>query len=160
MLACRQPALHLRLERAVELPTVLCPLHELPGRHSALELSPLEEVVVHAVHFVAAHRSGRGRDGVTDVFACLEQMARNRGLPAPGGRGEHEQERGYSKFSSCSRNRSSSPFIATTACCMAASLALEPIVLISRPISCARNPSCLPTGPGPRSAASLAPRWA
>src|SRR6476620_9684673 len=41
----------------------------------------------------------------------------------------------YNTFNICSFNFSSSSFISTTHFCMAASYALEPVVLISRPIS-------------------------
>jgi len=47
-------------------------------------------------------------------------------------------------LSTCSFIFSNSFFISTTICCIAAWLALEPKVLISRPISCAMNPSLRP----------------
>lgn len=47
-------------------------------------------------------------------------------------------------FIACSLIFSNSSFIKITYCCTNASLALEPIVLISLPISCEMNPSFLP----------------
>ena len=51
----------------------------------------------------------------------------------------------YKMLLSCSLIFSSSSFMPTTRCCTVASLALEPMVLISRPISWARKASFLPT---------------
>ena len=50
----------------------------------------------------------------------------------------------YRMFMLCSRIFSSSSFILTTHCWMPAWLALEPVVLISRPISWMMKPSFLP----------------
>src|ERR1051326_120703 len=141
-----EPLLHLFPQRAVEVPGVFGPFHEGPGRHALLELPALQEVILPPVLLALAPLPRRGRDRIGHVFARVQQVARDGGLSAPRGRGDHQQERTYSKFSSCSRNRSSSPFMATTACCMTASFAFEPIVFASRPSSWARKPSRLPPG--------------
>ena len=52
----------------------------------------------------------------------------------------------YSALSTCSLICSSSSFIFTTMFCISAWLLLEPVVLISRPISWAMKPSFLPLG--------------
>lgn len=51
---------------------------------------------------------------------------------------------GQSTFSTCSLAFSNSSFIITTDFWMVASLALDPVVLISRPISCRTKESFLP----------------
>ncbi len=53
-------------------------------------------------------------------------------------------EKPYSTFPNCSLIFSNSSFIITTDFWISASFAFDPIVLISRPISCARNPNFLP----------------
>ncbi len=50
----------------------------------------------------------------------------------------------YMTFSTCSFICSSSSFMRTTMFCISARLLLLPVVLISRPISCAMKPSFLP----------------
>ena len=50
----------------------------------------------------------------------------------------------YKTFNICSLAFSSSSFIKITSCCISTSLALEPVVLISRPNSCKINESFLP----------------
>src|ERR1051326_7937750 len=155
-----EPLLPLFPQRAVEVPGVFGPFHEGPGRHALLKLPTLQEVILPPVLLALAPLPRRGRDRIGHVFARVQQVARDGGLSAPRGRGDHQQERTYSKFSSCSRNRSSSPFMATTACCMTASFAFEPIVFASRPSSWARKPSRLPTGPSRASASAQASRCA
>ena len=61
------------------------------------------------------------------------------------GRGRPPLSLFHSTFSTCSLICSSSSFIMTTMFCISAWLLLLPVVLISRPISCAMKPSFLPT---------------
>src|ERR1041384_1593508 len=155
-----EPLLHLFPQRAVEVPGVFGPFHEGPGRHALLKPPTLQEVILPPVLLALAPLPRRDRDRIGHVFARVQRGARDGGLSPPRGRGDHQQERTYSKFSSCSRNRSSSPFMATTACCMTASFAFEPSVFASGPSSWAGKRSRLPTGPSRASASAKASRCA
>src|SRR5207248_11260949 len=133
VLATRQDALHLALERAVQFPRVLRPLQELTGLHPALKLRAGQEVIRLAVALPCPRPPGSRRHRISErVGPPLEQLARDGRLAAPGRRGEHDDPRRHSRLSSCSRNFSSSPFMAMTVCVMAASLAFDPMVLTSR----------------------------
>jgi len=89
--------------------------------------------------------------GVADPAAVSDRRAHHRiglqvyqcsfDVPFPDSR--HEVAC-YRMLFSCSLIFSSSSFIITTCFCISASLALEPMVLISRPISWAIKPSFLP----------------
>src|SRR5690348_804735 len=157
--ARRQHPVHLAFQRAVALAGVLRRLQELSPIPAALELLAREEVIRVAVPLARPRRARGGRDRIPDVLSPGEQGLRDRRLAAPRWCGQHDDEWRHSRFSSCSRNFSSSPFIAITAWVMAASFALEPMVLVSRSSSCARKPSCFPTAPLPRSASRHAARW-
>ena len=77
-----------------------------------------------------ADRRGRGRQPQVQGFLGL--------------RGDKQEYPTYRIFMDCSRTFSSSCFMRTTSCCIPAWLALEPVVLISRPISWMMKPSFLP----------------
>ena len=53
-------------------------------------------------------------------------------------------DKSYKTFNICSLAFSNSSFINITSCCISTSLALEPVVLISRPNSCKIKESFLP----------------
>src|SRR5690606_30767129 len=125
-----------------------------------LELVPGQEVVIHSVHFPGTDRPGGCRDRVPEIVPALQQPLGDGGLPAAGGGGEHQEKRLHCRFSSCSRNFSSSPFMAMTCCVLAASAALAPMVFTSLPSSWARNPSCFPDALAACSASSQAARCA
>src|SRR6266566_4720467 len=153
VLAGAEHGVDLTLERPVPLAGVLRPLHELIGVPAPRELLPGHEVVSDVIRFPRTRPPRGRRHRVPHVRPPRQQRLRDRRFPAPRGGGQHDDPRRHSRFSSCSRNLSSSPFIAITAWVIAASFALEPIVFTSRSSSCARNPSCLPTRPSLRSAA-------
>ena len=76
-------------------------------------------------------------------------------FPAPGGRGEDEQQAGlessgfvHSTFCTCSRMRSTSAFIETTRAEISACWLLEPVVFTSRCISWTRKSMRRPAGSG------------
>src|SRR3989454_4829217 len=138
---------HFALQRAVPLTGVLRRLEELAGAPTPRERRAGQKVIRLPVQLTGARRPRGGRDRIPDIRPLREQGPRDRRLAAARRRGQDDDDRLHSRFSSCSRNFSSSPFIAITACVIAASLAFEPIVLTSRSTSCARNPSCLPTAP-------------
>src|SRR5256714_1919585 len=155
-------SLHLALQRAVQLPRVLRPLQELAGIYPALNLRAGQEVIRFSFAFPWPGLARCCRHRISErVGPPMEQLPGDRRLAAAGGGGEdHDARRQrHSRFSSCSRNFSSSPFMAITAWAITASFALDPIVFTSRNSSCARNPSCLPTAPSPASASRHAPRW-
>src|SRR6267142_2999370 len=138
--------LDITLERAVQLSPILGMLEKLPLIHALEKLGRLPKVIVDAVLFAAARLPGRRRHGESkSIRQLLAQRSRDRRLSATRWRGQDDYPRGHSRFSSCSRNFSRSPFIAITVWVMRASFAFEPIVFTSRSSSCARNPSCFPT---------------
>ncbi len=71
-------------------------------------------MVVHAVPLIWALGPGGGRDRVAEILPSLQQHLGNRGFSATRRSREHQEKRLHSRFSSCSRNFSNSPFIATT----------------------------------------------
>ena len=80
--------------------------------------------------------------------AARSSSLRDRRLSAARRRGKDDRKRIHSRFSTCSRIRSSSSLIRITSCSIAASFALLPVVLASRSSSCSRKPSRLPTPSG------------
>src|SRR6185295_15554250 len=104
----------LTLERSVELAAIGGPLQELSLVPPADKLVAREEVVVRAVPLIWALGPGGGRDRVAEILPSLQQHLGNRGFPAARRSREHQEKRLHSRFSSCSRNFSNSPFIATT----------------------------------------------
>src|SRR5947208_2129405 len=158
--ATRQDTRHLALKRAVQFPRVLCPLQELTGLYPALKLRAGQEVIRLSFAFPWPRLARSRRHGISErVRPSLEQLARDGRLAAPGRGGEHHDPRCHSRLSSCSRNFSSSPFMAMTVCVMPESLAFDPIVFTSRSSSCPRNPSRFPTAPSAASASRHAARW-
>ena len=156
MAALREDPLDLALERAVELARVVGRFDELVGLPPPLELGAGEEVVIHSVPLSRPLRPRGGRYRVAQVVAGLQQHLRDGRLPAAGGCGEHEQETAslevlelFPEFLQLALHRDDR-------CAMAASPALAPMVFTSRPSSCARNPSCFPTGPSAASASRAA----
>ena len=98
-------------------------------------------------NFAPVGFGGRGA-GLGGWALVLAERRGNRAEVGPGWPGLARlvgAGRGYRMLLSCSFIFSSSSFMPTTRCCTVASLALEPMVLISRPISWARKASFLPT---------------
>src|SRR5207249_4818089 len=136
-------------------------LEELPRLTPPLELVPSEKMIRLTVPLARPRLACGGGHRVPEaVGSPSPQLARDRRLAAPGRGGEHDHARGgrHSRLSSCSRNFSSSPFMAITVCAIPASLAFDPMVFTSRNSSCARNPSCFPTAPSVASAVRHAAR--
>src|SRR6266699_6848690 len=158
VLAGAEHGVDLTLERTVPLAGVLRPLHELIGVPAPCELLPGHEVVGDVIRFPRTRPPRGRRHRVPHVRPPRQQRLRDRRFPAPRGGGQHDDPRRHSRFSSCSRNFSSSPFIAITVWVIAASFALEPIVFTSRSSSCARKPNCFPTRPSLRNASRHAAR--
>src|SRR6185503_17992184 len=142
----REDLLDLGTKCPVQIAAVGRVLYEFTRRNPSFELVPGQEVVVPSILLTGPRRPSGGRYGVSNIRAGRQQLPRDTRLAASRWRREHDQQRPHSRFSSCSRNFSSSPFMPITRWAMSASLALAPIVLTSRPSSWARNPSCLPTG--------------
>src|SRR3989442_9197866 len=137
------------LQRAVQLTDVLGILEEPACADPFQELRPRLKVIIHAGPLIGTRRPRRRRHREAESIRILfAHRPRDGRLAAARRRGQDDDPRPcrHSKFSSCSRNFSRSPFIAITVWVIRASLALEPIVFTSRNNSCARNPSCLPTG--------------
>src|SRR5712671_2409849 len=146
MLARLQHLLDFHLEGAVHLSTILGILEKLPPTHALEKPRAGLEVIIRAIPLIGARFPGRRRDRKAEpVRILLPHRFRDRRLAASRRRGQDDYSRDHSRFSSCSRNFSRSPFIAITVWVMRASFALEPIVFTSRSSSCARNPSCFPT---------------
>src|SRR5437868_633878 len=111
-------------------------------------------MVVHPILLPLARLARRAGDDANHFGTRLEQLLANGRLTGAGRRRDQQQQslRGgdshkiYSTFWTCSRNRSSSALIMTTSREMTASFALDPMVLISRFISCERKSSVRPTG--------------
>lgn len=128
----------------------LFPFQKFVRIDAAAEFFRGEEVILLAVRFAFARGAGSGRDrkfGIQDAFG--QQAVDDRGLSRTGWGGKDEYLAGtwvhpYSTLSDCSLIFSSSSFIRTTSFCMSAWLDLDPIVLISRPISWAMKPSFFP----------------
>src|SRR4029077_1225835 len=151
--------LDLALQCAVPLAGVLRCLNEPTLFSPIRKLFAREEVIRLAFLLVQPRTTSGRRNGVPILRGIpLEDRSRNRRLPASRRRGQDDDPRRHSKFSSCSRNFSSSPFIPITDCAITASLAFEPIVFTSRSSSCPKNPSCLPTAASVASAARHAAR--
>src|SRR4029079_19520043 len=113
---------------------------------TALELFLGEKIVIAPFGLTGTRRPRRTRNRVPDILSGRQKLVSDGRLPAPGGRRENDGDRHYSRFSTCSRLRSSSSFVAITSSWIWASLALLPIVFASRTISWSMNPSLLPTG--------------
>src|SRR5450759_1662290 len=142
----RQHALHLRPQCSVQMAVNLCRLGKLPCGLAALEFLEREEMVVPAVHLSRPRRPRRARDRVADIGSHRQQPMSYGSLPSAGRRRQDDRERHYSRFSTCSRIRSSSSLIAITSSWIWASLALLPMVFASRTMSWRMNPSRFPTG--------------
>src|SRR3989449_3994380 len=140
--------LDLTLQRSVEFSSVFRGLDKSPLLPPVGEFLARQEVVRFPLSLARPRPASRRGDRVPEFLrVTLEDGPGDRRLPSPGWRGEHDDPRRHSRFSSCSRNFSSSPFIAITVCVIAASFAFDPIVFASRSSSCERKPSCLPTAP-------------
>src|SRR5207247_10675607 len=136
------------LQRSVASSSAFRRLDTSPLRPPLREFLTRQEVVRFPLSLPRPRAASRRGDRVPEFLrVTLEDGPGDRRLPSPGWRGEHDDPRGHSRFSSCSRNFSSSPFIAITVCVIAASFAFDPIVFASRSSSCERKPSCLPTAP-------------
>src|ERR1051325_11353418 len=153
-----EDALDLAPQGAVQLPGVRGPLERLSRGATALELLPRQEMVRPAVVLPCAGRARRRGYRIADVRPARKQRLRDRRLATSGRRGQDDDPRRHSRFSSCSRSFSSSPFIVITVWVIAASFAFEPIVFTSRKSSWARKPSRLPTAPSPASVSRHAAR--
>src|SRR5678816_1209251 len=121
-------------------------LGELVEGPLAFELVLREEKVVFPLLLPGARGARGARHRVAHVLPALEQHPSDRRLAAARRRRQDQRKRDHSRFSTCSRIRSSSSLISTTSASIAASLALLPVVFASRSISCSRKPSLLPTG--------------
>src|SRR5882724_3887328 len=120
-------------------------------------------MIIHAVLFAGTRRARRAGDRARHVRSRAKQLLAKRRLAAARRRGNQNQQRRriffilasgfwllvpvfHSTFCTCSRNLSNSVFSVTTSREITASFAFEPIVLISRFISCARKSNVRPTG--------------
>src|SRR5690606_9134053 len=105
------------------------------------------EIVILPMFFLPPSRPGSGGNRKGQIeFGLLKKMPDNGGLPTARGGRKYDEFASFhhSTLSICSLIFSSSSFICTTSCCMGAWLALDPMVLISRPISWAMKPSFFP----------------
>ena len=130
-------------------------LEEVSRGNSPFEFLRAQKEVIMPVLLAPARRPRRARHRIHDVRRPVQQPLAQRALPAARRRRHHNHQTAalrcwtrfaHSMFWICSRIFSSSAFIFTTCCEISAAFALEPIVLISRPISCARKSSVRPTG--------------
>ena len=128
---------------------------ELVGGNGSLEFLGCHEVVIHAVLLSTTNGAGSGRNGerqaqrlVLDDFVddgrFVTTRRRRSDYQFSCFHGFDVVNEVYNTLSTCSLICSNWSFIATTTFCISAWLALEPVVLISRPISWAINPSFLP----------------
>ena len=116
----------LSAERPVQVAVHLRRLGELARLALGDELVAGQEVVVLAVDLARPRLARRARHRIPDVGSPLEQLARDRRLSAARRRREDDGKWVHSRFSTCSRIRSSSSLIRITSCRIAASFALLP----------------------------------
>src|SRR3954466_9163228 len=128
------------------MPVYLGRFRELRGFPTAGKILVREKVVVLPMNLAVARWASRAGDRVTDVTSLGQQAMGYRRLPTARRRRKNDRERAHSRFSTCSRIRSSSSLIAITSSWIWASLALLPTVFASRFISWRINPRRLPTG--------------
>ncbi len=136
----------LAAQRAVVVTVVHSVFGKLSSVDPPLEFFDREKRVRDAVHLSRPRCPRRRRHRVTAIRTLAHKAPRDAGLAATGWRRKHDDHRSHSRFSSCSRHLPRvRPSIPTTSCAIATSFAFAPIVLTSRPSSCARKPSCFPT---------------
>src|SRR5690606_2449294 len=104
-------ASHFLLERAVPMAVVLRVLQEVTCRDPAFEFLTSEEVVFAAFLFTRARRPGCRGDRIPRIRALVHDALCDGCLAAARRRGQHYHQWLHSRFSSCSRIFSSSPFI-------------------------------------------------
>src|SRR5207302_8891257 len=131
----RQHAIDLSPQRTIQVAVHLRRFGEVAFRLTALEVLEREKMVVAAIYLSLSGRTGCAGYRVPDVRSHRQQLVGDRRLSAPGRRRQNDRERHYSRFSTCSRIRSSSSLIAITSSWIWASLALLPTVFASRTIS-------------------------
>src|SRR3982751_5660023 len=99
------------------------------------ELGAADEIIITSGHFARPGRPGRTRHRVAEILTPTQERLRDRRLPAPARRAQDDRKRAHSRFSTCSRIRSSSSFTWSTSATIALSLPLLPVVFASRSIS-------------------------
>ncbi len=109
-----QHPVHLGLQRAVEVAVHLRRLREFPTLPPADELAARQEVIVRSVHFTSPRVPRRARHRVPEIRPPGQQHPGDRRLAAARRRRENDREIAHSRFSTCSRIRSSSSLISTT----------------------------------------------
>src|SRR5690606_27932330 len=148
VLALRPQAFHFGFQGAVEIvPIDLLPFQKILLFDMSLKIRYGHKVVIDPVFFLPPARSGSGGYGKGQIeFGLFQKIFDNGGLPTAGGCRKNDEFASFhhSTLSICSLIFSSSSFICTTSCCMGAKLALDPMVLISLPISWAIKPNFFP----------------
>src|SRR5829696_1710525 len=154
-------SLDLGPQRPVEIAVDLRRLGEGPVLPLGDELRTGHEIVITSGHFGRTRCPGGARNGVTEVWPPGEQHPGDGGLSPSARSAENHREGAHSRFSTCSRIRSSSSLIWSTSATIAPSVPLLPVVFASRSISCSRKPSRFPTpsGCGAAIAARNAVMW-
>ena len=80
-----------RARRTVAMIEDVRPFEERVVRDHLLECRRIDEMIILAVHLAGADRPRRGGDRQLDLPVGLDQLARDRRLARPRGRGDHEQ---------------------------------------------------------------------
>src|SRR5688572_18491986 len=135
---------------------------EVSRLHALQEGARIEEIIIHAVLLARSRLARSAGNGTRHIWSSGEGLhAQGRFACARGcrdddqhwagalgrfrsGWGRVRHARRHSTFWACSRNFSNSAFSTTTSREIRLSLALDPMVLISRFISCARKSSVRP----------------
>src|SRR5689334_8848142 len=145
MFSRRQYPLHLRPQRAIQVPMDVRRLSELARVPLALELGARQKIIILPVRFADPRYPRRTRNRVAEVRPLSEQLASDRRLSAARRRRKDDRKRVHSRFSTCSRIRSSSSLMPSTSWRITASFPLLPVVFASRNSSCNKNPNRFPT---------------
>src|SRR5436190_13281104 len=161
-LSLRPDPFDLAPERAIELSGIhFLPFNERAIRDPLAELFDRHEEVILAIHLMRTPTATRGADRERQPNALVDKVPDDRGLASTGWSRNDDAFTGVlhradqRMFITCSFTFSSSSFISTTSRWMAASLAFDPMVLISRPISCAMKLSLRPCCSSPRMVSTM-----
>src|ERR1700752_886627 len=110
-----QDLFHFVSESTVQLSRVFGMLEKFPGLQTLLETRSIPEIIIDTILLARPGLPSRRRyREPKSIREPLAERLGDRRLAPTRRRGQDDYSRGHSKFSSCSRNFSRSPFIAIT----------------------------------------------